>query len=162
MQSCSNPSDSVYYPYTVEAPSTDNPGSGGGTENPGNGGGAETSNPSGGEENGGETKVTFNDLGVNDTDVQRRIANTGKPDFLASVNSSSLKNISGSSVFVYIKESNPVFQSIPEDLPSDYNNGAFDYICVDDGVIYDYIIPADLKNSFDKAIAAYTKPSQSN
>ena len=70
MQSCSNPSDSVYYPYTVEAPSTDNPGSGGGTVNPGNGGGAETSNPSGG--NGGETvnEVTFIDLGVTDENDQ--------------------------------------------------------------------------------------------
>ena len=51
MQSCSNPSDSVYYPYTVEAPSTDNPGSGGGTENP--------DNPSDTEE-----AVTFESLGV--------------------------------------------------------------------------------------------------
>ncbi len=57
MQSCSNPSDSVYYPYTVEAPSTDNPGSGG-EENGGNG---------------GETveEVTFEKLGVNDTDAAR-------------------------------------------------------------------------------------------
>ena len=42
MQSCSNPSDSVYYPYTVETTTTGtettNPG-GGGTENGGNGGG---------------------------------------------------------------------------------------------------------------------------
>ena len=60
-------------------------------------------------------------------------------------------------IFVYIKESNPVFQSIPGDLPSDYNNGAYGYFCEDDGAIYGYIIPKDenLKNSFDKAIKAY-------
>lgn len=147
MQSCSNPSDSVYYPYTVEAPSTDNPGSGG----------AETSNPSGGEENGSngvETVDKFEELGVTDDDAKRRIANAGKLDFIEEVDSDYLTNrISGSLKFIYIKGS---FQSnIPEELPSDYNNGAYKYGCVDGGAIYNYIIPADLINRFGEAIEAY-------
>lgn len=170
MQSCSNPSDSVYYPYTVEAPSTDNPGSGG----------AETSNPSGGEENGGngretvnKNEVTFEKLGVNDIDAAR-IAKAGKPSLSASsFNSESLERIKvgGSSlssvpIFVYIKESSSFSQGIPKDedggLPSYYDNGAVGYTCVDNGAIYAYIIPADLENSFKDAIDAYNKASQSN
>ena len=71
MQSCSNPSDSVYYPYTVEAPSTDNPGSGGGTENP-NPSNPDKPNPNGDNEGEkGETVDFERDLGVNDTDAAR-------------------------------------------------------------------------------------------
>ena len=157
MQSCSNPSDSVYYPYTVEAPSTDNPGSGGAeTSNPSN---PDKPNPNGDNEGEkGKTVDKFEELGVTDADVKRRIAKVGEPTFSASsINSDSLKELSLSSVFVYIKGSNPVFQSIPDDLPLDYENGAYGYFYEDDGITYGYIIPKNenLKNSFDKAIEAY-------
>ena len=73
MQSCSNPSDSVYYPYTVEAPSTDNPGSGRAeTSNPSN---PDKPNPNGDNEGEkGKTVDKFEELGVTDADVKRRIA----------------------------------------------------------------------------------------
>lgn len=89
MQSCSNPSDSVYYPYTVEAPSTDNPGSGG-------------------EENGdnegkkGETVDFKRDLGVNETDAAR-IVNAQKCTEGDIISLESLpRYATNSSVYVYI------------------------------------------------------------
>lgn len=168
MQSCSNPSDSVYYPYTVEAPSTDNPGSGG-AENGGNGG------------NEGETveeteeqkwaKTPFGQLNVKKEDAAR-IAKAGEPTFSASsINSDSLNSLKELSpslvVFVYIKESSSFSRGIPKDedggLPSYYKNGAYGYFCEDNGTTYGYIIPKDetLKDSFGDAIEAY-KASQSN
>ena len=158
MQSCSNPSDSVYYPYTVEAPSTDNPGSGG----------AETSNPSSDEENGGgretvnKNEVTFKDLGVEDPNVQRRIAANKEPVFIQSVNAEGLKGFNNPMVYVNSKFIN--LSDLPDEgLPLSYNAGTYKYNCGENGIIYNYFIPADeeLKNSFDSAIKAY-RASQSN
>ena len=166
MQSCSNPSDSVYYPYTVEAPSTDTPGSGGGTENPGNGGGAENPNPSGGEENGGnggETveEVTFEKLGVKNPDVQRRIVEAEAHRFCFRFNGIGTGSFS-------INNEPYTISAIYEYKDSGFNKTThasgegFAYLCKNTENKYDaYYIPKDLKPSFDKAIAAY-KVSQSN
>ena len=143
MQSCSNPSDSVYYPYTVEAPSTDNPGSGGGTVNPGNGGGAETSNPSGG--NGGETvnEVTFIDLGVTDENDQERLRHVtpmssglvfvddaenhvymGKEDGFVTMSESEMEtepvSFANTNALRYLSEDGNHVYHIPENMKTDF------------------------------------------
>ena len=155
MQSCSNPSDSVYYPYTVEAPSTDNPGSGGGTENPGNGGGAETSNPSGSEENRGETEVTFDTLGVNDIDAAR-IASTAAIKTYNGVKASFFKKLvrdfGKESVYLYTGKT---FQYVSEVInledPDLIVPNLIEYAKDD----YYYYIPESMKKSFNQAIEAY-------
>lgn len=164
MQSCSNPSDSVYYPYTVEAPSTDNPGSGGGTENPGNGGDAETSNPSGGEENGDngvETvdEVTFSDLGVTDTDMQAKIVSAyddKKIEKFGSITTEFISNINRDYIYVYINSSGFVDRSNITRLSSDYNDGAIMYRYKDTNT-YGYIIPKNMEGKFTAAIKAFNK-----
>ena len=165
MQSCSNPSDSVYYPYTVETPSTDNPGSGGGTENLGNGGGAETSNPSGGEENGGnggETEVNFESLGVTDSNAQEIIAYTTaieSGEFSVNYLKGKAKALSGKGHVYLYKETEPKgFQVVSEDMTdSEVPISLIGYARNNNH----YYIPESMGKSFDKAIAAY-RASQSN
>lgn len=180
MQSCSNPSDSVYYPYTVEAPSTDNPGSGGETVNPGDGGDAETSNPSSDEENGGnggETKVTFRDLGVYETDAAR-IANATET-ISTEDQGSDIVNVYGRlkpKVYVYtgskFEDMTPSVEAALANKTSSLgdwiserfaNSNAIGYLYIDeDASVYMYFIPKDLEDSFKDAIDAYNKASQSN
>ena len=165
MQSCSNPSDSVYYPYTVEAPSTDNPGSGGGTENPGNGGGAENPdnpNPSGGEENGGETEVNFDSLGVTDPNAKEIIAYTTaieSGEFSVNYLKGKAKALSGKGYVYLYKETEPKgFQVVSEDMTdSEVPISLIGYARNNNH----YYIPESMGKSFNQAIAAY-KASQSN
>ena len=150
MQSCSNPSDSVYYPYTVEAPSTDNPGSGGGTENPGNGGGAETSNPSGSD--GVETveEMTFEKLGVNENDAIR-LRNVTPMDrsnglILIDVDKNMVnrvymgKNVGFKTMSKLSDDDVPILYENTDDLP---------YLSEDGGYVYH--IPANMAADFIKA-----------
>lgn len=167
MQSCSNPSDSVYYPYTVEAPSTDNPGSGGGTENSGDGGGAENPdnpNPSGDEENDGNeggtvNKVTFSDLGVTDTDMQAKIVSAyddKKIEKFRFITTEFISNIPRDYIYVYINSSGFVDRSNITRLSSDYNDGAIMYRYKDTNT-YGYIIPKNMEGKFTAAIKAFNK-----
>lgn len=170
MQSCSNPSDPVYYPYTVgdttytvDAPSTDNPGSGGGTENPGNGGGEENPNPSGG--NGGETvkenKVTFEDLGVTDETDQRRIADTTAIKTYEEVNTDFFKQLvrefGEEHVYLYTGKTFQYVSEVIDLEDSRIFTNLIEYAKEDNY----YYIPESMKESFDRAIDAY-KASQSN
>lgn len=165
MQSCSNPSDSVYYPYTVEAPSTDNPGSGGGTENP-NPSNPDTSNPNGGEENGGngvetvnENEVTFSDLKVTDTDMQAKIVSAyddKKIENFGSITTEFISNINRDYIYVYINNSGFVDRSKITRLSSDYNDGAIMYRYKDTNT-YGYIIPKNMEGKFTAAIKAFNK-----
>ena len=150
MQSCSNPSDSVYYPYTVEAPSTDNPGSGG----------AETSNPSGGEENGGngretvnKNEVTFEKLYVTNQNDKDRLRNV-----MPMTRLNGLDLLDGVENHVYIgKEPGfEVMSKLPDDtIQSLYANGDLPYFysSSEEGR-HIYHIPA---NMIDKFIAAGAK-----
>ena len=156
MQSCSNPSDSVYYPYTVETTTT-----GTETTNPG-GGGTENPNPNGDNEGEkGETVDKFEELGVTDADVKRRIAYTTAVESVKKTCVNALQEeaelLSGfGHVYLYI-ETEKKFQDVllmkgsttPIDLIkySKENNH--------------YCIPESMKESFNNAIAAY-KASQSN
>ena len=159
MQSCSNPSDSVYYPYTVEAPSTDNPGSGG-EENGGNGG------------NGGETveEVIFEKLGVNDADAAR-IANATET-ISTEDQGSDIVNVYGRlkpKVYVYtgskFEDMTPSVEAALANKTSSLgdwiseqfaNSNAIGYLYIDeDASVYMYFIPKDLENSFKDAIGTY-------
>ncbi len=156
MQSCSNPSDSVYYPYTVETTTTDNPGSGG----------AETSNPSGGEENGGNGRET-----VEETEEQKWAKtpfgqlNVKKEDAARIVEVSDLCNkydgfdpdqwpLTINALYVYT-------DSGFSKKEHTYQTG-YAYICKHAENEYDvYYIPESMEDSFIDAIKAY-KDSQSN
>lgn len=150
MQSCSNPSDSVYYPYTVEAPSTDNPGSGGG--------------------NGGETveetekqkwaKTPFGQLNVKKEDAAR-IADKNIEGVLERTTVSILKGIaeqlSGSGhVYLYI-ETEKIFKNVLDMENSDTSKTLIKYAKNN----YHYYIPESMKESFKNAITTY-RASQSN
>ena len=171
MQSCSNPSDPVYYPYTVEAPSTDNPGSGG--EENGNGGGIveETEEQK-------WAKTPFGQLNVK-KEAAARIANVDTvtlPGEIQSIVNIYMDLNPNPNVYVYtgseFKDMTPspeadkasMYQTISERFA---NSSAIAYVYVDkDGDInklpvYMYFIPEDLGDSFDDAITAY-RASQSN
>ena len=144
MQSCSNPSDSVYYPYTVEAPSTDNPGSGG----------AETSNPSSDEETSVVT-ATFESLHV-------------QPAYRESL-ARAVKQTNNGEVKVYNEV--PITEG---DIVRIYRNGHFEealsgdgdafddisenhaviYICYADSNIC-YYVPQSMESEFDQARAVF-------
>ena len=145
MQSCSNPSDSVYYPYTVEAPSTDNPGSGG----------AENPNPSGGDR--GETVDKFKELGITDENVKEIIAYTTTVETIsASVNFLKYEMAPIGPVYLY-KGTDEGFQNVLEMNDSDTPMDLIGYAQNDNY----YYIPESMKDSFIDAIKAY-KDSQSN
>lgn len=139
MQSCSNPSDPVYYPYTVEAPSTDNPGSGGGTVE----------------------EVTFEKLGVNDTDAAR-IADTTAITTYNGVKTGFFKDL----VKDFGKEhvclyTGKTFQYVSDVINLEDPDRIFPNLVEYAKDDYYYYIPESMKPSFNSAIDAY-KASQSN
>ena len=144
MQSCSNPSDSVYYPYT----------------NGGNGG------------NGGETveEVIFEKLGVNDADAAR-IANATET-ISTEDQGSDIVNVYGRlkpKVYVYtgskFEDMTPSVEAALANKTSSLgdwiseqfaNSNAIGYLYIDeDASVYMYFIPKDLENSFKDAIGTY-------
>ena len=144
MQSCSNPSDSVYYPYTVGAPSTDNPGSGG----------AETSNPSGGEETSVVT-ATFESLHVQPAyreSLARAVKQTNNEEVKVY---DKVPITDGCNVYIY--RNGHFEEALSED------EDAFDDISETRAVIYirynesnnRYYVPKSKVDDFDAAIAAY-------
>ena len=144
MQSCSNPSDSVYYPYTVEAPSTDNPGSGG----------AETSNPSGGEETSVVT-ATFESLHVQPA-YRESLARAVKPTNNGEVKVYNKVPITdGCNVYIY--RNGHFEEALSED------EDAFDDISETGAVIYirynesnnRYYVPQSMELEFDQAKTAF-------
>ena len=156
MQSCSNPSDSVYYPYTVEAPSTDNPGSGGG--------------------NGGET--------VEETEEQKWAKtpfgqlNVKKEDAARIADSATVVETVLETTFVNLKQKAENLKKMAPEQETGvylYRKGGFQNVLkiedVEDFELRDlihysrnnnhYYIPESMGKSFNQAIAAY-KASQSN
>lgn len=153
MQSCSNPSDSVYCPYTVVAPSTDNPGSGGGTENP-NPSNPDKPNPNGDNEGEiGETVDFERDLGVKPEDAER-IKNATS---VKKMNDISIENLQDDAnqiigighVYFYIKGENHGFKDVLNMAKSRSSMELIKYYSID-GDNY-YYIPADMLDDFTKA-----------
>ena len=155
MQSCSNPSDSVYYPYTVEAPSTDNPGSGGGTVNPGDNEGVENPNPSETEE-----AVTFKSLGVSDyaESLAKAKKIVGDRDSNGKVKVSEFDQVpitNKCDVYIYRNGHFEKALSEDEDAYDDASeNKAVTYICYKESNNR-YFVPKSKVDDFDAAIAAY-------
>lgn len=159
MQSCSNPSDPVYYPYTVEAPSTDNPGSGG-------------------VENGGETveeteeqkwaKTPFGQLNVKKEDAAKIADSTTVVRIVPGITFANLRKIATdlkqmttkqeTGVYLYREEG---FQNVLEIKDMEDSANLRNLIQYSQSNNH-YYIPKSMEESFKSAIDAYNKARQSN